>query len=111
MIQNLQPNFSKTLSGLTEHCPWCIIPPEYSLSGHIEVLIAVDSSIILVDSSSAQDQLVQNGPFTGLSLSPNGKYLALFTREGKLWVVSSDFQKNLAEFDTSSPVPPLQIAW
>ncbi|KAF9940767.1 hypothetical protein BGZ65_006160 [Modicella reniformis] len=46
-----------------------------------------------------------------MSVSPNGKYLALFTSEGKLWVVSTDFQKNLLEFDTQSKLPPHQLAW
>ncbi|KAI9340769.1 Vps16, N-terminal region-domain-containing protein [Zopfochytrium polystomum] len=97
--------------GLTQECPWCIIPPQQTLSGHLEVLLAMNGSVVLVDATSAQDQMVQNGPFTALSISPNGKFLALFTAEGKLWVVSSDFQKNLAEFSTNSPEPPLQMSW
>jgi hypothetical protein len=34
--------------------------------------------------------------------SPNGKSLALLTMSGMLWVVSTDFQRNLAEFDSTS---------
>jgi vacuolar protein sorting-associated protein 16 len=51
------------------------------------------------------------GPFTKMAVSPNGKFLALFTSEGKLWVVSTDFQKNLSEFATKSGIPPQQLAW
>jgi hypothetical protein len=46
-----------------------------------------------------------------MAVSPNGKFLALFTSEGKLWVVSTDFQKSLSEFETKSMIPPLQLAW
>lgn len=46
-----------------------------------------------------------------MAVSPNGKFLALFTSEGKLWVVSTDFQKNLSEFATKSGIPPQQLAW
>ena len=37
-----------------------------------------------------------------MSPSPNGKSLALLTFSGLLWVVSTDFQRSLAEFDTTS---------
>lgn len=55
--------------------------------------------------------MLQQGPFTKMSVSPNGKYLALFTAEGKLWVVSTDFEKNLSEYATKSKVPPQQLVW
>jgi len=37
-----------------------------------------------------------------MTSSPNGKSLALLTFSGTLWVVSTDFQRNLAEFDTKT---------
>ena len=46
--------------------------------------------------------------------SPNGKSLALFTMSGMLWVVSTDFQRNLAEFDSTSAGadgPVRQVEW
>lgn len=46
-----------------------------------------------------------------MSVSPDGKYLALFTNDGRLWVVSTDFQKNLSEFATKSQVAPQQLVW
>ncbi len=55
--------------------------------------------------------MLQQGPFTKMSVSPNGKFLALFTTDGRLWVVSTDFQKNLSEFATNSKVPPQQLIW
>ncbi|KAI8923450.1 Vps16, N-terminal region-domain-containing protein [Entophlyctis helioformis] len=90
---------------------WAIIPPSMSLSKHVEVLLAVANTIIVVDAKNAQDQLLQQGPFTRMALSPNGKFLALFTSDGRLWVVSSDFQNSLAEFRTNSSTPPHQMVW
>jgi len=46
--------------------------------------------------------------------SPNGKSLALLTMSGMLWVVSTDFQRNLAEFDSVSvgaEGPVRQVEW
>jgi hypothetical protein len=45
---------------------------------------------------------LSRGPFSYISPSPNGKSLALLTDAGLLWVVSSDFQRPLAEFDTTT---------
>lgn len=46
-----------------------------------------------------------------MAISPNGKFLALFTLDCRLWVVSTDFQTSLADFKTNSTGPPLQIGW
>ncbi|CAG8453383.1 779_t:CDS:10 [Ambispora leptoticha] len=90
---------------------WTVIPPQYTLSRHVEVLLATGSTIFTVDAKESQDQFLQQGPFTKMAVSPNGKFLALFTTDGKLWVVSTDFQKNLSEFPTKSKVPPQQLVW
>ncbi|KAJ3089792.1 hypothetical protein HK102_005491 [Quaeritorhiza haematococci] len=92
---------------------WAIIPPQYTLSRHLEILIAVNQTILLVDSDSVQDQLLNQGPFTRMAVSPNGSFLALFNGEGRMWVVSTDFQKNLSrkEFMSHSSDPPLQMTW
>ncbi|KAJ3186648.1 hypothetical protein HDU85_007468 [Gaertneriomyces sp. JEL0708] len=92
------------------HC-WTLIPPKLTLSGHVEVLVAVGSTVLVVDASGSQDQLLSQGPFSRMAVSPDGKFLALFTKDGKVWVVSTDFQKSLAEFSTKSNTPPTQMAW
>ncbi|KAI8834303.1 Vps16, N-terminal region-domain-containing protein [Chytridium lagenaria] len=76
---------------------WCVIPPQHSLSRHIEVLAAVGPQYF--------------GPFRFIRLSPDGKFVAIFSADGRLSVVSTDFQRNLAEFSTSSKSLPLNIAW
>lgn len=44
--------------------------------------------------------MLQNGPFVHISVSPNGKYVSLCTLQGKVWVIKSDFQDKLSEYDT-----------
>jgi len=91
------------LLGLTEapHA-WAIIPPDQNISRHIEVLLSVDTTIHTVDNLESVDQRISRGPFTHISPSPNGKSLALLTATGTLWVVSTDFQRSMAEFDTNT---------
>ena len=80
---------------------WAIIPPDQTISRHVEVLLSVESTIFSVDNLETVDQRLSRGPFTHLATSPNGKSLALLTYSGLLWVVSTDFQRNLAEYDTN----------
>ena len=104
------------LTGLTEppHA-WAVIPPDLNISRHVEVLLSVDATIHTVDNLESVDQRLSRGPFTHVSPSPNGKSLALLTYTGTLWVVSTDFQRNLAEFETSSVQgvegPIQQVEW
>jgi len=67
-----------------------------------------------VDNLEAVDQRLSRGPFTHMAPSPNGKSLALLTMSGTLWVVSTDFQRDLAEFDSTSAGaegPVRQVEW
>jgi len=67
-----------------------------------------------VDNLEAVDQRLSRGPFTHMAASPNGKSFALLTISGMLWVVSTDFQRNLAEYDSTSAGaegPVRQVEW
>ncbi|GJJ15006.1 hypothetical protein Clacol_009278 [Clathrus columnatus] len=90
-------------SGLSEppHT-WTIIPPDQTISRHVEALLSTETTILSVDTLETVDQRLSRGPFTHLAASPNGKMLALMTFTGLLWVVSTDFQHNRLEFDTST---------
>ncbi|KAJ5653810.1 Vps16N-terminal [Penicillium lividum] len=90
---------------------WALIPPAHTLSRSVEVLLAVDKTVYLVDSTEAEDKILQDGPFKHVSVSPTGRFVALFTGEGKLWVVSNDFQNKLSEYDSKSRVPPSTVKW
>lgn len=68
-----------------------------------------------MDNLETVDQRLSRGPFTHVSPSPNGKSLALLTFSGTLWVVSTDFQRSMAEFETSMVAdadgPIRQVEW
>ena len=80
---------------------WTIIPPDQSTSGHVEILVSSDSSILTIDALERIDQRISRGPFSHILLSPNGRFLALVTITGLLWVVSSDFARSMSEVDIS----------
>ncbi|KAM5444300.1 Vacuolar protein sorting-associated protein 16 [Microsporum ferrugineum] len=90
---------------------WSLIPPNYTLSRSVEVLLAIDKTIYVVDEADSEDRMLQNGPFKQVSVSPNGLFVALFTGDGKLWVVSSDFQNKFGEYDSQAKTPPGSVTW
>lgn len=94
---------------------WAVIPPDLNISRHVEVLLSVDATVHTVDNLESVDQRLSRGPFTHISPSPNGKSLALLAFNGTLLVVSSDFQRSLAEFDTLAVAgaegPVRQVEW
>lgn len=90
---------------------WSLIPPAYTLSRSVEVLLAVGPTIYVIDISEAEDRGLSDGPFKHVSVSPNGRFVALFTEDGKLWVVGSDFQNKYSEYDSKAKTTPSQIYW
>ncbi|KAK8154377.1 vacuolar protein-like protein sorting vps16 [Phyllosticta citrichinensis] len=90
---------------------WAIIPPTETLSRSVEVLLATGETIYLVDATDCEDRLLQRGPFRHTSVSPNGKYVALYTEDSKVWVVSSDFQNKLSEYDSRARTMPKDMQW
>lgn len=93
--------------------PTCmaIIEPQFTRSKALEVLLAVDKTILVVDMTGVEDQKLTAGPLRKMSVCPNGKMLACFTHDGFVWVITTDFSKNLSEFPTKSQVPPNQLVW
>ncbi|WRT66892.1 uncharacterized protein IL334_003855 [Kwoniella shivajii] len=86
--------------GLTEPpTSWTILSPDISPTGHVQLLISTSSTILTLDALEKIDQRISRGPFSHIRVSPNGRFLALITATGNLWVVSSDFSRNLSEVD------------
>ncbi|KAL4965505.1 tethering complex subunit VPS16 [Aspergillus stella-maris] len=110
-------NYNEPRPRLLAQCPegevasWSLIPPAYTLSRSVEVLLAVDKTIYLVDSTEAEDKVLQSGPFKHTSVSPTGRFVALITAEGEVWIVSSDFQTKYSEYDPDSRVTPRAVEW
>ena len=90
---------------------WTIIPPAYTLSRSVEVLLSIGETIHVVDATESEDRLLDIGPFTDISVSPNGKFVALYTEAGKAFVITSDFQNRLSEYDSRSKALPKDVQW
>ncbi len=90
---------------------WSLIPPAYTLSRSVEVLLAIDKTIFVVDAAEAEDRGLSDGPFKHVNVSPNGRFVALYTEDGKVWVVGSDFQNNYSEYDSKAKTTPSYVHW
>ena len=90
---------------------WSLIPPAYTLSRSVEVLLAIDHTVYVVDAAEAEDRGLSDGPFKHINVSPNGRFVALYTEDGKVWVVGSDFQNKYSEYDSKARTTPAYIHW
>lgn len=90
---------------------WTVLPPEYASSRSVEVLLAVDKTVYVVDAADCEDRGLQAGPFKHISISPNGQFIALYTEDGKIWVITSDFQESRSEYDSNVKTPPKDVEW
>lgn len=80
--------------------PLCmaVIEPKYTMSGNVEVLLAVGDHVLLVDEDGIQQVGVGVGPLQKMVVSRDGKYLASFTHDGRLLVITSDFSSIIFEY-------------
>jgi hypothetical protein len=90
---------------------WTLIPPTYTLSRSVEVLLSIGQTIHVVDATESEDRMLDIGPFTHISVSPNGRFVALYTEAGKAYVIMSDFQNRLSEHDSKAKVLPMDLQW
>ncbi|KAL8860018.1 MAG: hypothetical protein Q9178_003567 [Gyalolechia marmorata] len=90
---------------------WTVIPPAYTLSRSVEVLLAIGQTIYVVDPSETEDRVLPNGPFKHVSVSPNGLYVTLYTEDGMVWVITSDFQNKIGEYESKAKTPPKDVQW
>jgi len=90
---------------------WAVISPSKTLSRSVEVLLSIGKTIMTVDASQAEDRMLQNGPFRHIAVSPNGKFIAFYTEDHKVWVITSDFQDRLSEYTSKVKTPPRDLQW
>ncbi len=90
---------------------WTLIPPAYTLSLSVEALLAIGETIYVVDATDCEDRMLQNGPFTHVAASPNGRLVALHTQEGRVWIITSDFQDKLNEYYSGVKTMPKDVQW
>ena len=85
------------------HC-LAVSEPLVSVSGQLEVILAVGRTLFVVDGAGAVDQGLDRGPFRLLSLCPNGQLIAAHTSAGSLLVMSADFQEFVTDFHCARPL-------
>lgn len=90
---------------------WAIVPPFYQLGQHVEVIISVENTVLVADTTDIRDKFLEEGPFSHMAVSPNSDFTALFTTTGHLWVISSDFHRKLSDHDTKNKSKPKQLVW
>ncbi|KAL1892019.1 Vacuolar protein sorting-associated protein 16 [Ceratocystis pirilliformis] len=90
---------------------WAIVPPNHTLSRCVEALVSLENTIYYVDAMDCEDRFLDIGPFSHISVSPNGRRAALYTVGGIAHVVSSDFQERFVEHNANSEIPPKHVEW
>lgn len=90
---------------------WTVVSPSFTLSRSVEILLSIDKTIYVVDATDCEDRFLDIGPFTHISVSPNGKFAALYAADGKAHVITADFQSRLSEHDSKSRIPPKYLQW
>lgn len=90
---------------------WGIIPPAYSLSRSVEVILAIGKTLYVVDATEAEDRNFDAGPFRHIGVSPRAEFLAFYTEDGKVWVVSGDWSEKLSEYDSKVKTVPKDMQW
>ncbi|XP_022759131.1 protein VACUOLELESS1-like isoform X2 [Durio zibethinus] len=98
-----------------EDLPNCmvVVEPKYTVSGNVEVLAGIGDGILTVDEDGVhrvEGEAVQ-GPVQKMVVSWDGKYLAIFTHDGRILVTDINFEGVLLEYNCESALPPEQLAW
>lgn len=103
----------KLADPVLEDAPLCmaVIEPKFTMSGNVELLLAVGDYVLLVDEDGVQQVGAGVGPLQKMVVSKDGKYLACFTHDGRLLVITSDFSNIIFEYSCESALPPEQLAW
>ncbi|GER53384.1 vacuolar protein sorting-associated protein [Striga asiatica] len=96
-----------------EELPHCmaVIEPQYTKSGDVEVLLGVGDHVLLVEEDGVQPLAAGIGPLQRMVVSRKGEFVASFTHDGRLLVMSTDFADVIIEYACESALPPDQLAW
>ncbi|KAH6670239.1 vacuolar protein sorting-associated protein [Plectosphaerella plurivora] len=90
---------------------WTVTPPVHTLSRSVEVLVSINETVYAVDATECEDRFLDIGPFSHLSVSPDGKFIALYTKTGRAHVIASDFQRRVIEYSSHSKILPKYVEW
>lgn len=90
---------------------WAVVPPAYTLSRSVEVLASVGDTVYVLDAAECEDRLPEFGPLSHISVSPDGRHVTLYARDGKAHVTSSDLQDLEFVHESDSKTPPQYVEW
>ncbi|KAI1180067.1 vacuolar protein sorting-associated protein [Nemania sp. FL0916] len=90
---------------------WTILSPSITLSRSVEVLLSIEKTVYAVDAAECVDRFLDIGPFAHIGVSPSGKFAALYAADGKVHVITSNFQDRLSEYDSRSHITPKYFQW
>ncbi|KAB1223106.1 Protein VACUOLELESS1 [Morella rubra] len=80
-----------------EELPHCVavIEPQYTMSGNVEVLLAIGEEVVMVEEDEVQPLPLPpgDGPLQKMVVSGNGRFVASFTHDGRMAVYSTRFEK------------------
>lgn len=91
----------------------------HTTSRHPDVFLSTsDNSVVVVNTATTEMTDVNcrariQSPIVSMSFAPNGRFLACFTQNSVLTVISTTFETKVLDFDTSegSSSPPLDMKW
>jgi len=90
---------------------WGIISPDHTLSRSVEVLLSINSTVYVVDATECEDRFLDIGPFSHISVSPDGQFVNLYGKNGTAHIISSDFRERIFEHNSDSNTPPKYVEW
>mmetsp|Transcript_27470 Transcript_27470/g.59647 ORF Transcript_27470/g.59647 Transcript_27470/m.59647 type:complete len:1166 (-) Transcript_27470:269-3766(-) len=101
------------------YCTIAVLARNHTANGHPEVFLSTsDNSVLIVDSTTGEITDVDcrarmQSPIVAMSFAPNGRFLACFTQNSLLTVISTTFETKVLDFDTSegSSAPPKDMKW
>lgn len=69
-----------------------VLPASLSASGSLEVYVAVENTLMIVDASESNATNVFEGPIVKLAISPDGKMVAGFAADSTVHIWSADME-------------------
>jgi hypothetical protein len=113
------PTAAHASSNFMSYLTIAVLPRARTVSRHPEVFLSTsDNSVIVVDAATTDITDVDcrariSSPIVDMCFAPNGRFLACFTEQSMLTVISASFETKVLDFDTSegSSSPPLDMKW
>lgn len=93
--------------GSVVHCI-CPIPPFLSASGALEVLVAVDTTVVTIDSDEISSSAVYEGPIVKLAVSPDGRAVAGYAADDVIHIWTANLEETLAKVFLSDTVEDMR---